>query len=103
MSDHGIFHAAYVAFVWTALAVGITGMFALVLWLGGMAYIKTLEYLKVWNVLKLVAAIQVHGADYRDDLFWTAVQERAKKSDFEADTIIRHANNARPNNGSNEL
>jgi len=89
-----------VVWYWVAIMVGSIGLFALLAWAGGWVLLKTMEYLRVWNVLALCVAVRMHGKDYRDELFWRAIRERAEHSDFAADNIIQFVQKYRPNDGS---
>lgn len=81
-----------VVFHYLFLASGFVCTFAAVLWLLGWALVKTYEHMRVWNVLRLAVAIQLHGSNYRDQLFWRAVKERASSSAFAAQSIVSFVN-----------
>ncbi len=66
------------------------------LWTSGWALLKTFEMLKVWGVLALCASIYVHGKEYRDQLFWQAVKERAQSGGGEAQRIADFALRQKP-------
>jgi hypothetical protein len=87
-----------IATIFWALAggAGALVLFAGVLWAGGWGVVKVLEYLRVWSTLKLCVAVQLHGDEYLDHLFWEAVSERVSRSDFAADTVIQFVQRKRP-------
>lgn len=78
-------------FSWLCAAVGAVMLFAGMLWALGWAVVKALRLLQTWNTLLLCVAVQVHGKEYRDELFWRAIRERADKSKFAAQTIANFA------------
>ncbi len=78
-------------FAWLSAVTGAVALFAGMLWTLGWACVQAMQYLRVWHTLKLCVAVQLHGKEYRDDLFWKAVRERAERSNFAATTIADYA------------
>jgi len=83
-------------FQWLCIVTGCIALFGAML--SGLAWSLgyVLKQLKVWHILMLLLGIQRHGRNFRDRLFWEAVEAHINKSEFAAMTVANFAKRCAP-------